>query len=120
MKCDKCGYDDKGTGDFAHACQQPAIKAMSNQDDLVMIRRGDLELELNIIDFNTQTFFDVFESVNRLRTMLSNAPVVSTQPIAPSADDVLSIVDRYIKSAFNSTARNMAIEIREAIAQEVK
>ena len=20
MKCDKCGYDDKGTGDFAHIC----------------------------------------------------------------------------------------------------
>lgn len=22
MKCDKCGWDDKGTGDFAHVCGQ--------------------------------------------------------------------------------------------------
>lgn len=26
MKCDKCGYDDNGTGDFAHVCGPVYIK----------------------------------------------------------------------------------------------
>jgi hypothetical protein len=26
MKCDKCGYDDRGTGDFAHVCGPVAVK----------------------------------------------------------------------------------------------
>ena len=26
MKCDKCGYDDKGTGDTAHVCGPVNIK----------------------------------------------------------------------------------------------
>lgn len=27
MKCDKCGYDDKGTGDTAHVCGPVKVKA---------------------------------------------------------------------------------------------
>ena len=26
MKCDKCGWDDKGTGDFAHVCGPVAVR----------------------------------------------------------------------------------------------
>ena len=26
MKCDKCGYDDKGTGDTAHVCGPIKLK----------------------------------------------------------------------------------------------
>jgi hypothetical protein len=26
MKCDKCGYDDKGTGDWAHVCGPVQVK----------------------------------------------------------------------------------------------
>lgn len=26
MKCDKCGYDDKGTGDFAHVCGPISVR----------------------------------------------------------------------------------------------
>jgi len=26
MKCDRCGYDDRGTGDWAHACGPVKIK----------------------------------------------------------------------------------------------
>lgn len=27
MTCSKCGYDDLGTGDFAHACEAPAASS---------------------------------------------------------------------------------------------
>lgn len=28
MKCDKCGYDDNGSGDTAHVCGKVTIKTM--------------------------------------------------------------------------------------------
>jgi uncharacterized protein YcaQ len=30
MKCDKCGYDDKGTGDWAHVCGPVEVKTYEN------------------------------------------------------------------------------------------
>ena len=30
MKCDKCGYDDNGTGDFAHFCGTLDLKNMTS------------------------------------------------------------------------------------------
>jgi hypothetical protein len=26
MKCNKCGYDDSGSGDMAHVCQRPSFR----------------------------------------------------------------------------------------------
>lgn len=26
MKCNKCGYDDNGSGDMAHVCQRPSFR----------------------------------------------------------------------------------------------
>ena len=33
MKCDKCGYDDKGTGDWAHVCGPVEIKTYENLEE---------------------------------------------------------------------------------------
>ena len=33
MKCEKCGYDDKGTGDFAHVCGPVKIKTIENPEE---------------------------------------------------------------------------------------
>jgi hypothetical protein len=38
MKCAKCGYDDNGTGDFAHVCEPGKIKlkpVMNEQIDIL-------------------------------------------------------------------------------------
>ena len=32
MKCDKCGYDDKGTGDWAHVCGPVKVKLVEEFD----------------------------------------------------------------------------------------
>ena len=32
MKCDKCGYSDNGTGDFAHVCGPVKIKTHEEHD----------------------------------------------------------------------------------------
>ena len=32
MKCDKCGYDDKGTGDTAHVCGPVQIKIKTYEE----------------------------------------------------------------------------------------
>lgn len=33
MKCEKCGYDDKGTGDFAHVCGPVTVKTYENPEE---------------------------------------------------------------------------------------
>jgi hypothetical protein len=33
MKCDKCGYDDKGTGDTAHVCGPVKIKTVELNEE---------------------------------------------------------------------------------------
>jgi len=33
MKCDKCGYDDKGTGNWAHVCGPVAVKTYENLEE---------------------------------------------------------------------------------------
>lgn len=34
MKCDKCGWDDKGTGDFAHVCGPVAVRPSKHDIEL--------------------------------------------------------------------------------------
>lgn len=35
MKCDKCGYDDKGTGDTAHVCGPVKIQMPTVPDNVI-------------------------------------------------------------------------------------
>ena len=35
MKCDKCGYSDNGTGDWAHACGPVAVQQKSVANDRI-------------------------------------------------------------------------------------
>lgn len=39
MKCDKCGYDDKGTGDFAHVCGPIAIRPSKHDVEIGRITK---------------------------------------------------------------------------------
>ncbi len=44
MKCNKCGYDDNGTGDTAHICGSvngPAFFSLDNVDNLILEARKD-------------------------------------------------------------------------------
>lgn len=52
MKCDKCGYDDKGTGDTAHVCgYHPTLP---NDEE-----------EFDIVVSTLQKQIDLFEKMNK-------------------------------------------------------
>lgn len=33
MRCDKCGYDDRGTSDWAHVCRPESVKTYENLEE---------------------------------------------------------------------------------------
>lgn len=47
MKCNKCGYDDKGTGDFAHVCVAPNMMNIKVRPSTHAIEIGRLTKKMN-------------------------------------------------------------------------
>ena len=41
MKCEKCGYSDNGTGDWAHVCGPVKVKHYSNTDNPIDFPKSD-------------------------------------------------------------------------------
>jgi hypothetical protein len=41
MKCDKCGYSDNGTGDWAHVCVPVKVKHYSNTNNPIDFPKSD-------------------------------------------------------------------------------
>lgn len=41
MKCDKCGYNDNGTGDWAHVCSPVAIQRKPVMDKRIRVEVRD-------------------------------------------------------------------------------
>lgn len=75
---------------------------MSNPNDLVIVRRGDVE------DLKQEAIFGVFRrdavEFDKLNTLLANAPVVSSEPVAytDGKEDFMSVAtyEEYKKLGF--------------------
>jgi hypothetical protein len=67
MKCDKCGYSDNGTGDWAHACGPVAIqrKPVANTrireliNEATSFKEGLIEGKYDIEVFDKQKFAEL-------------------------------------------------------------
>jgi hypothetical protein len=64
MKCDKCGYSDNGSGDWAHACGPVAIQRqpVANErireliNEATSFKEGDTEGKYDIEVFDKEKF----------------------------------------------------------------
>jgi hypothetical protein len=67
MKCDKCGYSDNGSGDWAHACGPVAIQRqpVANErireliNEATSFKEGDTEGKYDIEVFDKEKFAEL-------------------------------------------------------------
>jgi len=67
MKCDKCGYSDNGSGDWAHACGPVAIQRqpVANErireliNEATSFKEGDTEEKYDIEVFDKEKFAEL-------------------------------------------------------------
>jgi hypothetical protein len=69
MKCDKCGYDDNGTGDTAHVCGYNSIKLMDGEEVPQFATAAqpmdEYEEDFDIVVSTLQKQIDKFEQMNK-------------------------------------------------------
>ena len=69
MKCDKCGYDDNGTGDTAHVCGYNPIKLMDGEEVPQFATAAqpmpEYEEDFDIVVSTLQKQIDLFEKMNK-------------------------------------------------------
>ena len=69
MKCGKCGYDDRGTGDTAHVCGFNPIKLMDGEEVPQFATAAQpmpaYEEDFDIVVSTLQKQIDVFEKMNK-------------------------------------------------------
>jgi hypothetical protein len=50
MKCDKCGYSDNGTGDWAHVCGPVKVKSYEEVDRFEEQIAKEILAERNVVN----------------------------------------------------------------------
>ena len=87
MKCDKCGYDDNGTGDTAHVCGPVQIKKTNMNED-----------NNEVMDILQEEAAEVIQAVSKIRRFgIDNAKAGTGQTnkehLEEELGDMLAMID---------------------------
>jgi len=87
MKCDKCGYDDNGTGDSAHVCGPVQIKKTNMNED-----------NNEVMDILQEEAAEVIQAVSKIRRFgIDNAKAGTGQTnkehLEEELGDMLAMID---------------------------
>lgn len=79
MKCDKCGYSDNGSGDWAHVCGPVELKPVPEQSLVFRLRkraeiRRQIQSRKSVIEGKPDRIADLLEeAANEIERLQGNA-----------------------------------------------